>query len=328
MKVSNYIIISILLIIILALTGCSLTEQQEVKSSVQNAIDSPEVQSIRNMTTNEGIKLGDLFDAGMGSPSYELYNPAEDGNTYVTIKGNMIYKKAPVVVAIQYKKISETEYEFYTLTTNDIPVDEIEQSQFFDYFKSEYEKKEQTANTANATSSNEDDFSQTEGNSSASSDSNTITQVQPQDLEDSELYSTIIEKKELFNILLMSKVEMIDRYGVNYEIQASGAEGLEQSYYYKNLGINIKYDDNGIVSYIICDKKVNIYGVSSGMNFKQIQDKLGKAKINENWIETPENKMYDLTYDIGGHRFVFTAFDNEGTDTVLTISNLELNVPR
>lgn len=328
MKAANCIIISILLITTLVLTGCSLTEQQGVKSSLQNAINSPEVQSIRNMTTNEGLKLGDLFDAGMGSPSYELYDPAEDGNTYVTVKGNMTYKKVPVVVAIQYKKINKTEYEFYTLTTNDIPVDEIEASQFFEFFKTEYEKGQQPLNNSKTSLTNEDNFNQNEDDSPASSDANNITQVKPEELGDSELDSSIIEKKELFNILLMSKEEILDRYGKDYEVQAAGAEGVEQSYYYKNLGINIKYDDNGMVSYITCDKKVNIYSVSAGMNFKQIQEKLGDAKINENWFETPENKVYDLTYDIGGHRLVFTAFDNTGKDTVLTISNLELNVPR
>lgn len=308
MKVLNYIIISLVLIVTSVLTGCSLIEQQEVNSSVQNAINSPEVQSIRNMTTNDGLKLGDLFDAGMGSPSYELYDPAEDGNTYVTIKGNMIYKEVPVVVTIQYKKIKETEYEVYTLTTNDIPVNEIEVSQFFEYFKSEYEKKEQAKNMANT---------------STSSDEYNVTQIQPQTLEDSESNSTIIEKKELFYILLMSKDEMINRYGNNYEVQASGAEGLEQSYYYKSLGINIRYDNNGFVKFVTCDKKVNIYGVSAGMDFKQIQIKLGKGKVNESWLETPENVVYNLTYDIGGHRFTFTSCDKDGNDSIMTISNLD-----
>ncbi len=301
MKILNYIIISLVLIVTSVLTGCSLTDQQEVKSSVQNTSNSPEVQSIRNMTTNEGSKLGDLFDAGMGSPSYELYDPAEDGNTYVTIKGNMIYKEVPVVVTLQYKKINDDEYEFYTLTTNDIPVNEIEASQFFEYFKSEYTKKENEKSSKVVPSK-----------------SNELDEMQSNNSEVSNSTDNKIDKETLFWILSMSKDMVSDVYGTEFEIIRSGAEGAQDGYYYKQRGISIIFTDDGNVGYVDCNENVDIDGATAGMSFIQIKEKLGEAKIEENWMETPDNKIYQLKYEMNGHTLIFESDNKEGNESRLT----------
>ncbi|MCC5910057.1 MAG: zinc ribbon domain-containing protein [Clostridiaceae bacterium] len=104
-----------------------------------------ETKAIKEMVMDSGIKLGDLIEAGVSSPTYELYDPAEDGNTYVTIKGDILYHDIPVEVAIQYKKVSEDEdgsrYEFHTVTYNDIPRNQLQAMVFFEYLHQEYEKK-------------------------------------------------------------------------------------------------------------------------------------------------------------------------------------------
>ena len=110
------------LFITLFLIGFEATEQQEVKSTLLNTVESSIVKQIKSLTTPEGILLGDLIEAGMGSCTYELYDPAEDGNTYVTISGNITYDGIPVVAKLQYKQISESEFEFYTLVYNDYHV--------------------------------------------------------------------------------------------------------------------------------------------------------------------------------------------------------------
>jgi|GEM_PF-4509345 len=135
----------IICFILLVSSGCSQTEQQEVKSNILNKMNSEEVKIIKEMVMDSGAKLGDLFEAGISSVTYETYDPASDGNTYVTIKGNVIYKEIDVVAGVQYKKVNETdqgsEYEFYTLTFNDIPQSELVAIGFFEYLHEMYEKE-------------------------------------------------------------------------------------------------------------------------------------------------------------------------------------------
>ena len=131
-------IILILLLLIFILIGCEATEQQEVKSTLLNTVESSIVKQIKSLTTSEGVMLGELIEAGMGSCTNELYDPAEDGNTYVTISGNITYDGIPVVAKLQYKQISETEFEFYTLVYNDLPCTQLETAAFFEYLYESY----------------------------------------------------------------------------------------------------------------------------------------------------------------------------------------------
>lgn len=135
MKKNIYMII---VMSIALFTSCSMNEQQEIKSIVKSVTNEEEMSLIKNMELDGNVKLGDLVDAGVGSPTYELYDPAEDGNTYITIKGNITYNDIPMVVALQYKKVSEENYEFYTITYNDVPQNELERIAFFNYLYEVY----------------------------------------------------------------------------------------------------------------------------------------------------------------------------------------------
>lgn len=128
--------IIIMLIIGFLLTGCSLAEQQEAKSVILNAAESAEVINIKAMTVDGSTyTLGELIDSALGAPTYELYDPAEDGNRYVTIKGNVEYLNTPVVAALQYKDVGNEQYEFYTLTFNDVPQNQLVITGFFDFLE-------------------------------------------------------------------------------------------------------------------------------------------------------------------------------------------------
>ncbi len=144
----------IMIVVAMFLDGCEGTDQQEVKSTLLNSIESPIVSQIKSLNTPEGILLGDLIEVGMGSCTYELYDPAEDGNTYVTISGNITYNGIPVVAKLQYKQINDSEYEFYTLVYNDLPRTELEVNEFFQYLYDSYNeqnKVEETNSTVSAT---------------------------------------------------------------------------------------------------------------------------------------------------------------------------------
>lgn len=156
------IVLLLLVLVIITMVGCSQVEQQKVMSAVTNALELPEIKAIREMTTDDGIMLGDLFEAGLSSPTYELYDPAEDGNTYVTIKGNVNYNGQDIVVAIQYKQVKDDYYEFYTITYNDIPQNMLQANAFYEYLYEQYEnsKQEIDTNTSIKTSSGAESASQ------------------------------------------------------------------------------------------------------------------------------------------------------------------------
>ena len=156
-KKKVYLVLVFGLIILLS-TGCSQTEQQDMKSNVLKTVNAEEAKIIKEMTMNSGVKLGDLFEAGISSPTYEFYDPAEDGNTYVTIRGNINYRGKDVVVTIQYKRVSEdeegSEYEFSAMDYNDIPQNQLEIANFFEYLNNTYEEEQATKVATNDTEKN------------------------------------------------------------------------------------------------------------------------------------------------------------------------------
>lgn len=128
-------------LIIVTVSGCSSSDNQDMNKILQelntmvNAEEDKNIEIIKNMVTNDGYKLGELIDNSVGSATYEFYNPAEDGNVYITIKGNITYMDKPIVVTLQYKKIADDNYEFHALEYNDIPQNEFEKVAFFKFLK-------------------------------------------------------------------------------------------------------------------------------------------------------------------------------------------------
>lgn len=137
------IVMSMLLLFLLI--GCDDMDEQAVKSVVNETVNSTQVESIKSMVLETGHTLGELIEAGLSSPTYELYDPAEDGNTYVTIKGGVNYAGQDVIAGLQYKQIEEDDemsyFEFYTLVYNDVPQSLLEAGSFFEYLLASYEER-------------------------------------------------------------------------------------------------------------------------------------------------------------------------------------------
>lgn len=131
----------LMILVSFLLSGCTNTDQQELTSIAYDAIELPEVELIKSMEMDNGILLGDLFDSGLSSTTYELYDPADDGNTYVTIKGNATYNNQGIIITVQYKKMENDNYEFHTMAYNDIVQNEFEAISFFEYLYDQYEIK-------------------------------------------------------------------------------------------------------------------------------------------------------------------------------------------
>lgn len=141
-------IFTVLLIVIVPLfiSGCDITTKQEIKSVISNIKESPEVTAVRRAPIDDGVILGDLIDSGISDTVWEIYNPAEDGNKYVTISGNVLYEDTLVVVKIQYQIYDDEKIEFNAMTYNDVPQKKLETTAMFSYLKEEYESQHKPAN--------------------------------------------------------------------------------------------------------------------------------------------------------------------------------------
>ncbi|MFC4803610.1 YARHG domain-containing protein [Filifactor villosus] len=120
--------LALLVLGFLFVSNVDLSQQQNLNNalgSVEGNVDpvkAREVKTIRKMKPdNSEYTLGELVENFMDSPTYELYNPAQDGNTYLTIKGNVQYGEQTVTATLKYRKINKKEYKYHVLSLNDVP---------------------------------------------------------------------------------------------------------------------------------------------------------------------------------------------------------------
>jgi len=126
---------------VIFISGCDITTKQQMKSIISNINESPEVIAVRKSPMDDGVILGDLLDSGLTDTVWEIYDPAENGNKYVTISGNVLYHETLVVVKIQYRIYDDGKIEFTAMTYNDVPQNALNTTAMFSYLKGEYEAK-------------------------------------------------------------------------------------------------------------------------------------------------------------------------------------------
>lgn len=131
----------------LLLCACDVNQiKNKIANTEEKSVDTPDIQE----QTKEDIKevrfygsdytLGQLIDAGIGSPTYESYQSKEDGRTYVKITGNMVYDGVSVVAVLKYVWLGMSSdgslsYDFHSLTFNDVPQNDLAIDQFFAFLE-------------------------------------------------------------------------------------------------------------------------------------------------------------------------------------------------
>ncbi|MDO4794138.1 MAG: YARHG domain-containing protein, partial [Filifactor alocis] len=90
----------------------------ELKLNPARVREADEIKSI--VLDGSKYTLGELVHSTMSDVTYE-YDPAKDGNTYATIKGNITFHDVPVRADLKYKEVEEGRYELHALTLNDVP---------------------------------------------------------------------------------------------------------------------------------------------------------------------------------------------------------------
>lgn len=127
-----------------------------------------------------------------------------------------------------------------------------------------------------------------------------------------------ITKNEINRYFDMTKSELLEILGTNYQIVPAGGEGTEDGYYYEGKGIFVfSYDDRLWLMYVPADFEVN--GAMEGMNFEQIQKCLGETEIKDVFIETPDHPAYEIEYISGNCIYGFWSYDKDGNNSMLTI---------
>lgn len=172
-----------------------------------------------------------------------------------------------------------------------------------------------TITDTNSTSNNMDVNARVENPNTISS-SNSATTSGENNPE--QINSSNFNQDVLFGLFKDPKDSVLKKLGDKYQLTEAGIEGSEEGYFYEELGITIVFD-NDYVSAIYCGMKVVINGASAGMNFKQVQEKLGQAKIEETWVETPDNKAYSMTYIIENCIVDFLSYSKDGSESMLSI---------
>lgn len=84
--------------------------------------DSDEVLMVKGGTLNNcpNKTIEQMVDGYMASPSWES-GVADDGKTYVTIKGGITYNEKPVDAAVQFV-VGEKTFQFQAIEINEVPM--------------------------------------------------------------------------------------------------------------------------------------------------------------------------------------------------------------
>lgn len=297
-----------LVALLLILSGCTRADQQEIKHKVLESSNSPEVKLIKSMTTDEGIPLGELIDAGLSSPTFELYDPAEDGNTYITISGNIMYRGTEAVMVMQYKKLSAEAYEFYTITINDIPIDANEIAEAFEYLKDSYYKKQ-------AEGEKEPTDVSVESQNDADSEENLENSSEEALKKDSQTSITQNDHGEdIFGSLSFDDKKALNIFFSNFSEANFG-----------DFDIN-GYDEDALINFAIKHNRINYR--------KRIQLNGNREELDGSYVSQTIDRFFDLSIDnrsISGYEYrngnyIWAAADGEQFWEFTQVDNLYDNM--
>jgi len=120
----------------------------------------------------------------------------------------------------------------------------------------------------------------------------------------------------------MTRYELIETLGPDYEEVAAGPEGVCDGYYYEELGLIFAYyRDDDFLEMIDCDEAFRINGVGAGSLLSEVVEALGETEIIETWVEIPDYPAYMVRYLLGDSDYRFIAFEkDEPVDFIYIIS--------
>ena len=129
----------------------------------------------------------------------------------------------------------------------------------------------------------------------------------------------VITENDIDSFFDMTRIEIIELFGEEYELIGVGAEGSFEGHYFESVGLIFSFEYDDTIGFIVGTEDFQIRGARARMNFLQIQEFLGDAKIIEGWWETPDNIAYSIEYLIEKSKYKFVSFELDGSDSMLHI---------
>jgi hypothetical protein len=136
---------------------------------------------------------------------------------------------------------------------------------------------------------------------------------------DTEYKESPLAKEELAGLVSMTKGEILKKYGYDYEVVRTGAEGLRQGYFYRWLGVCIMFDADGNAAYVDCCKGVGINGATVGTRMDEVRARVGDVPVVVGKWEAGFT-IHTLQYPIGEGVVMFISFWPERNDKVSRVS--------
>jgi Leucine-rich repeat (LRR) protein len=118
----------------------------------------------------------------------------------------------------------------------------------------------------------------------------------------------------------MTKDEIIDLFG-DYELIIVDPEGNVEGHHFVGAGLCFVFNYDDSVWWIEVFGNLYVRGSGTGMNFAQIQERLGETLIFPAWFEHEWGSNFFVEYKIGQHWYEFMS--NSGLDGF--VSRLRIN---
>ena len=121
--------------------------------------------------------------------------------------------------------------------------------------------------------------------------------------------------------LSMSRDEIIEKLGPDFEVVSAGPEGAMDGYYYEDLSMAFAfYPDSDKPEIIDCYPDFRICGVGLGSLFSEVMEALGRTEIIETWLELPIYTVYMIEYHLRNSDYSFIALEEDEPADLLWIS--------
>lgn len=125
--------------------------------------------------------------------------------------------------------------------------------------------------------------------------------------------------KDIFDTLGMTGEQVEQKYGNGYKRIFVNYDGCMEAFLFSEKGLAVAFGSGGTVACVYCTDKIEINGARAGMDFSQIQEKLGETGLRQTWAETPIDAAYEIEYGYNGRTVVFISRQEEGNDSVMGI---------
>jgi len=150
-----------------------------------------------------------------------------------------------------------------------------------------------------------------------------VTSLSSVDDEEETVTEVTAAKSEAVNAIIetlgMTAQQVEEKFGNGYSRIFVNYDSYMEAFLYREQGITVAFGEDGKVACVYCSDKIDIGGAKSGMDFSQIQDKLGKTVYREKWTDTPVNAAYQIEYSLDGYTVVFFSRQSGGSNSIMCI---------